>query len=83
MTTTFGYPDIVYYLLTALMLLGFVSFPIGLLLSFLVFIKIKYNKINVAEQDKKLKRNFRISNIISFLIIGAVIFTIVLAASFS
>jgi uncharacterized Tic20 family protein len=65
------------------MLLGFVSFPIGLLLSFLVFIKIKYNKINVAEQDKKLKRNFRISNIISFLIIGAVIFTIVLAASFS
>ena len=40
--------------------LGLLVAAVGLLLSFLVFIKIKYNKINVAEQDKKIKRNFRI-----------------------
>lgn len=83
-TTNFNYtlPEIVYYSITALMILGFVLFPIGVLLSFLAFIKIKYNKINVSEQEKKVKRNFRISNFISCLIIGTTIFLIALISSF-
>ena len=59
-------------------LLGLLGAAVGLLLSFLVFIKIKYNKINVAEQDKKIKRNFRISNFISWFIIGITTFLIAL-----
>jgi len=58
--------------------LGLLGAAVGLLLSFLVFIKIKYNKINVAEQDKKIKRNFRISNFISWFIIGIITFLIAL-----
>jgi hypothetical protein len=58
--------------------LGLLGAAVGLLLSFLVFIKIKYNKINVAEQDKKIKRNFRISNFISWFIIGITTFLIAL-----
>jgi len=82
-TTDFNFtlPEIVYYIITALLLLGFVSFTVGVLLSFLVFIKIKYNKINIAEQDKKVKRNFRISNFISCLIIGTIIFLIALISA--
>ena len=82
-TTDFNFtlPEIVYYIITALLLLGFISFTVGVLLSFLVFIKIKYNKINIAEQDKKVKRNFRISNFISCLIIGTIIFLIALISA--
>ena len=82
-TTDFNFtlPEIVYYSITALMILGLVLFPIGVLLSFLAFIKIKYNKINVAEQEKKVKRNFRISNFISCLIIGTIIFLIALISA--
>ena len=63
--------------------LGLLGSAVGLLLSFLVFIKIKYNKINVAEQDKKVKRNFRISNFISWFIIGITTFLIVWISSWS
>ena len=59
-------------------LLGLLGAAVGLLFSFWAFIKIKYNKINVAEQDKKVKRNFRISNFISWFIIGIITFLIAL-----
>ena len=61
-----------------LSVLGLLGAAIGLLFSFWAFIKIKYNKINIAEQDKKVKRNFRISNFISCFIIGITIFLIAL-----
>jgi uncharacterized membrane protein len=64
-------------------LLGLLGAAVGLLFSFWAFIKIKYNKINVAEQDKKVKRNFRISNFISWFIIGITTFLIVWISSWS
>ena len=63
--------------------LGLLGAAVGLLFSFWAFIKIKYNKINVAEQDKKVKRNFRISNFISWFIIGITTFLIVWISSWS
>ena len=64
-----------------LSVLGLLGAAIGLLFSFWAFIKIKYNKINIAEQDKKVKRNFRISNFISCFIIGITTFLIVWISS--
>ena len=69
---------IIAYTIAFIGVLGLLGAAVGLLLSFLVFIKIKYNKINVAEQDKKIKRNFRISNFISWFIIGITTFLIAL-----
>jgi hypothetical protein len=62
---------------------GLISSAAGIILSFWTFFELKLNKIKVKEQEKNMKRNFRISSIISSLIVGAIMFSILVVASLS